>query len=271
MLDNFNDIIQAAKNSGCLYAVTHDGVFHVDELSCTVILRLFLEGSGVKIEVIRTRDESKIPAGDNVIVYDFGGGLLDHHDETEDTVVDGRKLSSIGKLWRFGKEEFMSRFSLNERMWARIDKDLWKPIDITDNSSKMNPLTFCINAIRNTSQEGSKWSDCIKVLESLYSRVIVAARILQDETVIMESLPTIKINGKIFRFSEEWCSGFDANPKVVGIIWKHEDGTYKVRMFGRNSLTAKGIKNNTDPDIIYVNSSGRNGQVRKISDFSKIV
>ena len=271
MLDKFENIVRAAKEQKKLIAVTHDGVFHTDELSCTAILMMYFDQTDVSVEVLRTRDESRIPTGDNVIIYDFGGGILDHHDDDKAKIIDGRKLSSIGKLWRFGKIEFMERFGINERMWDRIDKNLWKPIDITDNSSKMNPLTFCINAIRNTSQEGKKWSDCLNSLIALYSRVFESHRNLQEETKLMKNLPTIRINNKTFRFSEEWCSGFDEDPNVVGIIWKHEDGTYKIRMFGRNELRIKGIKNGTDPDIIYVNSSGRNGQVRKIKDFQRII
>jgi hypothetical protein len=271
MLDNFKDIVESAINSKHLIAVTHDGVFHVDDLLCTVFLRIFFEGTGVHIEVIRTRDKSKIPTGNNVIVYDFGGGILDHHDEEEVKVIDGRKLSSIGKLWRFGKEEFMNKFSINERMWVRVDRELIKPVDITDNGGKMNPLTFSINALRITENEGYKWSACIKTLETLVNSVLEAARILQGENSIMESLPIITINGKLFRFSEEWCAGNDENPKIRGIIWKHEDGTYKIKMFGSNILTRRGIKEETDSNIIYVNSNGKNGWVRKLKDLEKII
>jgi hypothetical protein len=135
----------------------------------------------------------------------------------------------------------------------------------------MNPLTYCFNAIRATNSKEARLEACISFLEGVYSSVIKAAKILQEDTESIAGLPTLMINNKIFRFSDKWRSGFDPNPNVVGIIWKAEDGTYGIKMFGNNCLSVKGVKNNTDPNIIYITDSGRNGQVKNLEDLQKIV
>lgn len=267
MLNDFNSIIQAARESGKLVAVTHAGIFHADDLSCTVILSLFLEGLGIELVIKRTYEVSQIPEGDNVIVYDMGDGPLDH--KPEDPLIDGRKLSSLGKLWRFGKQEFMEKFEISERMWTRIDRDFVAPIDKTDTSSKMNPLTFCINSMRNVMTETDSWDLCFRWLKSLIKSVLDSARIMTSESEELCNSPILTINGKKFRLTDYWCSGFDY--RVDGHIWKAEDGTYKIRLFKGAILKKQNIKNGEDKNIIYISPSGRNGQVKTLKDLEDII
>ena len=61
------------------------------------------------------------------------------------------------------------------------------------------------------------------------------------------------------------------NRPILGYIWKDEDGTYKIRMFKDGELRVKGIKNGENTNIIYINTSGRNGQVRSLDDLKTII
>ena len=158
MLSDFKSIIQAATRKNELIAVTHAGIFHSDELACTVLLSLYLEGTGIKLKLFRTYEISKIPNDDNVIVYDIGEGLLDHNKEEEK--VEGRQLSSLGKLWRFGKQEFMEKFEISNGLWGTIDKNFISKIDKSDTSSFTDPLTYSINCIRNITPESEAWEKC---------------------------------------------------------------------------------------------------------------
>lgn len=267
MLNTFDGIIKAARKEGELIAVTHAGLFHTDDLACSVILSLFSDNLGIRFKIKRTYEVSQIPLGDNVIVYDIGGGILDHN--SKDLLVDDRKLSSLGKLWRFGKQEFIEKFELSERMWGKIDRDFIAPIDRTDTSSKMNPLTFCINSMRNILDDSTSWDTCFSQLKILIKSVLESARIMTSESEELCNAPILTINGKKFRLTDNWCSGFDY--KVEGHIWKAEDGTYKVRMFKGSVLRKQNIKNGEDPRIIYISPSGRNGQVRTLKDLEDIV
>ena len=149
-------------------------------------------------------------------------------------------------------------------------KFLEDPIDLSDVKGTMNPLTYCINCIRNSTSEKDSWEVCFRHLSVLMKYVIESAKTMTMDTKELLSLPTLMINGKKFRFSDKWCAGVDYH--AHGHIWKAEDGTYKVRLFGSNTeLKKKNIKNGEDPNIIYISKSGRNGQVRTMKDFESII
>ena len=113
MLDNFNDIVRAAEREGSLIMVTHAGLFHLDDLACAVLLSMYFNGSDVKLELIRTFDMSEIPDKDNVIVFDFGDGILGGGNSDKIIHSHNRKLSSLGKLWRFCRMEFQEKFEIS--------------------------------------------------------------------------------------------------------------------------------------------------------------
>ena len=163
----------------------------------------------------------------------------------------------------------MEKFEISERLWRKIDTDLIAPIDKTDeSSSKMNPLTFCINSMRNAYPEKESWDICFKYLKSLIRSVLDNSKILAKESETLRNAPLVIIKGKKFRLTDSWCSGLDYS--VDGHIWRADDGTYKIRYFKGSSLK-KNIKNGTDPNIIYMSSSGRNGQVKTWKDLESII
>ena len=53
---------------------THNGLFHADDVFATAMLSLIAEDITVK-----RGGEEDIPKGDDWIVFDIGGGRLDHH------------------------------------------------------------------------------------------------------------------------------------------------------------------------------------------------
>ena len=268
MLSDFKSIIEAASRKNELIAVTHAGLFHSDELACTVLLSLYLEGSGINLKLFRTFEVSKIPKDDNVIVYDIGEGLLDHNKDEEK--VEGRQLSSLGKLWRFGKQEFMEKFEISNGLWGTIDKNFVSKIDKSDTSGITDPLTYSINCIRNITPESEAWEKCFEHMKNTLVPILKCSKISTAESKILRSSPILTINGKKFRFTDSWCYGFDY--KMDGHIWKTEDGTYKVRLFKEfDSLKLKNIKNGENENIIYISPSGKNGQVRTLKDLESII
>lgn len=107
-------------------AITHSGIFHADEVMATVLLSKVLP----EVKVCRT---SKVPedVAEDVIVYDIGGGIYDHHQrEFSEARENGIKFSSFGLLWRkFG----MQLLSDNQEVFELFDKTFVTGIDAVDN------------------------------------------------------------------------------------------------------------------------------------------
>lgn len=82
-------------------AITHNGVFHADEVFATALLSMI---SGVRL--IRTRSVKAEDKPEGVIMYDIGGKysvwdkVFDHHQKDFSLIHEDRtKLSSFGMLW----------------------------------------------------------------------------------------------------------------------------------------------------------------------------
>ena len=82
-------------------AITHNGVFHADEVFATALLSMI---SGVRL--IRTRSVKAEDKPEGVIMYDIGGKysvwdkVFYHHQKDFSLIHEDRtKLSSFGMLW----------------------------------------------------------------------------------------------------------------------------------------------------------------------------
>lgn len=82
-------------------AITHDGVFHADEVFATALLSMITD-----ISLLRTRSVKVEDKPEDVIMYDEGGqysignNVFDHHQRDFNLKhEDGTKLSSFGLLW----------------------------------------------------------------------------------------------------------------------------------------------------------------------------
>ena len=127
------------KNLEEANAITHDGVFHADEVLGTALLSMVSE-----VRLLRARG---IPAGDkcpDVIMYDMGGiynpalGFYDHHQrDFQEQREDGTKYSSFGLLWEsFGLSILLRNSCPPEHVQEcldDIDKRLVKWVDGRDN------------------------------------------------------------------------------------------------------------------------------------------
>lgn len=111
---------------------THDGKFHADEVMATAILEEVFD-----VQVVRTRDTKVLEKMD--IVYDVGGGELDHHGPDKVYREDGIPFASSGLVWKkFGpqvlknKDSGLSEDKL-EDMLKHIDRKVIEGIDALDN------------------------------------------------------------------------------------------------------------------------------------------
>lgn len=114
--------------------ITHDGSFHADDVFAAAALSLMFEGENQSFEIIRTRDEKEVEAGDYVFdiggIYDSENNKFDHHQPGgAGKRENGIEYSSLGLVWKkFGKEICGS-----EKIAEMVDNKLVAPIDADDN------------------------------------------------------------------------------------------------------------------------------------------
>jgi uncharacterized UPF0160 family protein len=134
-------------------AVTHDGVFHADDVFASIVLHM------LGYRIVRTRDPKTIEGAD--VVFDVGGkfdpeaGRFDHHQYgfEETRPGDFIRYSSFGLIWKhFGRE----LCSCNE-VWEIVDRDLARGIDAIDNGH--DDLSFVLSISQAISAFNAPWTD----------------------------------------------------------------------------------------------------------------
>ena len=118
-------------DAGRQLCVTHAGVFHADEVLATAIL----ERAFGDIEVLRViAVPDCLPEG--AIVYDIGGGPLDHHQQDGNGCrVNGIPYASSGLVWRVYGKQALGTLSDAERVQSFVDDDLVSRVDAADNGA----------------------------------------------------------------------------------------------------------------------------------------
>lgn len=185
-------------------AITHNGVFHADEVFATALLSMIAE-----VRLIRTRSVKAEDKREGVIMYDVGGKysvwdkVFDHHQKDFSlTHEDGTKLSSFGMLWYlYGRFALCDVYDCPTRYielaFNDINNRLVKWIDGRDNGQlpKSEELTISsvisnFNAQWNESQEDDNERFTIAVntayaiLEGLMKSVVAqyeAVDIVEDK------------------------------------------------------------------------------------------
>lgn len=109
--------------------ITHSGTFHSDEVLATVILEKVLGN----ITICRT---FKVPEelADDVIVYDIGFGMYDHHQKGGNGAREnGVPYAAAGLIWKDFGRQLVADTCNPDLVWNLIDRDLIQSIDATDN------------------------------------------------------------------------------------------------------------------------------------------
>ncbi|MEK7113675.1 MAG: MYG1 family protein [Patescibacteria group bacterium] len=191
--------------------VTHNGVFHCDDIFATATLTLFLDKSGESFEVVRTRDADIIATAD--YAYDVGGvydaekNKFDHHQtsgagfRSAPLVNTNEKFvpieyASFGLVWK----KFGAELAGGEKEASIIDKKLVAPIDAIDNGFALSDLKYDIEpysiesafaSLRPTWQEDEGGEDeaffkCLEMAKLFLTREIVYAQgsVLAEDKVL---------------------------------------------------------------------------------------
>lgn len=127
----------------------HNGVFHADDVFGVALMQSIYED----LEIIRTRDESKLQECD--IVSDVGNGKYDHHHVDKKKRENGIPYCGFGLLWQdFGLAYVNKKFpyltDVNEQngVVEKVDTIFIQQIDAQDNgvdvmTSQVPVMTLC--------------------------------------------------------------------------------------------------------------------------------
>lgn len=116
--------------------VTHNGVFHADDVFAVATLQLVFGVEGLR--VTRTRDPKVIETADIVIdvgaISDPSRGRFDHHQKGRAGArASGVLFSSFGLVWAHYGETLCDSIAAA----AAVDRSLVAPIDATDNGQSL--------------------------------------------------------------------------------------------------------------------------------------
>ncbi len=137
---------------------THDGQFHADEVFATAMFSLMAE----EINVVRGGDSELPEDTDNWIIYDIGGGELDHHtpeNKENNGTHPGTAVpyAACGLVWRKYYRDILRELDCDEswmdRVYKKLETTLIIGIDAHDN--EYNPLADTLESIPNL-QDGQK-------------------------------------------------------------------------------------------------------------------
>ncbi len=111
--------------------ITHGGTMHADEVFATAFLELYLND----IKVYRTMDINPDEFSKDIIIYDIGRGIFDHHQIDALKRENGITYSSFGLLWKAFGLDYLKRRNVEnpEDIFLSFEKDFVIGIDADDN------------------------------------------------------------------------------------------------------------------------------------------
>ncbi len=138
---------------------THDGIFHADDVFATALLSMMADD----IAVTRGPDTNLPEDKSNWIIYDVGGGELDHH-SPENKINNGTHpdtdipYAACGLVWKKYYREILEAQSCPEEyydlVYTRLESSLILGIDAADNG--YNPIMSTLDQIPNISEDDRK-------------------------------------------------------------------------------------------------------------------
>lgn len=177
--------------------ITHDGVFHADEVFATALIKLVAKTSNNQIKVIRTRNPKMLQEHltlETSIVIDVGNSEFDHHQELKYNTINGEQIP-------------MSSFGLVHKKFLELglisfDKDLQNlvtEIDKADNGVAPSTMSTLVRTFT------PNWNDTSDTAmdDAFYRAVEFAKVILQNmfektklnffaEEIIKDRIETLK-------------------------------------------------------------------------------
>lgn len=178
-------------SDGIITILTHDGVFHEDEVVAVAILTTLFKNH----RVVRTRDPEEISMADFVVdvgdVYSHLHRRYDHHMAVTPNDGFGHKYSSAGLIWKHYHLAYLRAIGIPKAIEMNGEKyDIMKgvannilfkwinPIDMVDNGEIPGPtvISEIVRSMRPISAEktrevtDTKFMETVKIVSMLLER-----------------------------------------------------------------------------------------------------
>ena len=227
-----------------LVVVTHDGTFHTDDVfACAVLSLVFTDR---EIEVVRTRDEATIQAGD--IVFDVGGIYdpetmrFDHHQKGgADTRDNGIPYASFGLVWKQYGVELAG--SIDNAQF--IDEQLVQGIDgadngvvnkVSDNGVYSYSVIDAISALRPTWEEDlsmdEAFMEAVNMAVNILERMMRHAEGYSHARELLEISYEESVDKTVIDIGKEypgWYEVMSSYPEPLYVIYERSDGSWGVK------------------------------------------
>ncbi|MBR3356707.1 MAG: MYG1 family protein [Solobacterium sp.] len=135
---------------------THDGLFHADDVFAAALLSLIAE----EVNIVRGSDAELPEDTKNWIIFDIGGGELDHHtpeNKQNNGCHPGTNVpyAACGLVWRKYYREILKEQGCEERnmekVYRRLESSLILGIDAADNA--YDPVGDAMTTMPNITDE----------------------------------------------------------------------------------------------------------------------
>lgn len=209
-------MIKTTKNVKEANCITHGGVFHADEVFATIILEDVLDTDITVARVLNVPENVE-----DAIIYDIGGGDLDHHQRGGNGErKNGVPYASCGLVWN----NFASnKYSEDEIDY--IDKLLIQTIDANDNGT-IPKIDYCVNVVNICniiSWMNATWDNNIDNDERFIKACNIAREIYK--AAIKKALSTLKATQYVNSAIDESSDGIvilDTFMPWQSALFKHE-------------------------------------------------
>lgn len=208
--------------------VTHDGVFHADEVFGVAVLEMLFLG----VEVVRTRDPEVIKTADFAI--DVGGGDYDHHHQSFSLCrKSGTKYASAGLVWASFGPMLVSKLAdsnltgLLTEIAQDVDSRLIEIIDAVDNGEAesgpggINRIISTFNSLDNGFEMAVSFAKTVLKAQILSSITKVEDKAELDAEVARQIGADILYLGRPLLGSKEAAA--DAGFRVVVFYDRAQD------------------------------------------------
>ncbi len=205
-------------------AITHNGIFHADEIMATAIL------AEMNNDLVIARLNA-VPVVFEGVVYDIGGGVFDHHQTGGNGIrEDGVPYASAGLIWRaYGKEILGNKGVLDPEAGYRfIDRILMETIDgydngkDFDNSYRTYDISRMLSALNPTWLEENNTDDRFLIAVDLATKILdreieIEKSRQQAEDIVSQAIEEAKDGYMELKCYVPWKDYVVGNPKTKDI------------------------------------------------------
>lgn len=232
-----------------IQVVTHDGIFHCDDVFATAILQLTFANVVVK----RGRIKPDEHWNDNIdVIFDVGGKydgdrFFDHHQgDLAARPVSGVPYSSAGLIWKhFG---YWTLRTMNvpekfiERIWEEIDKDYIQGIDAVDCGAR--ELLGTVGLVHEVTLSSMISIFCSDTEPETFTHVVSMAcdilkaaitsklNICENEAEVMKAIEEAEDRIMCLPKPMPWQSTLFKSGKdkdIDLVVWKEKDREYRIQ------------------------------------------